>query len=228
MKPHLGVMMTTWLLAVALARPTADAFEDKDNSTLSLGLRYFYGEGVQQDLRKAEELFDGMDAAHQEDLALMFQMGAGPVDRGNQGHAPDLALAAKWHQRAAERGDTQAQAALCGILYDGEGIPQNFALAADWCQRAAEKGDHDGQLTLGEMYEKGQGVLQDFVTAYMWYNLAATGFSNLSSLSDNKIFKRVHSEFMERAISARDALARRMTPAQLAEGQRLAKEWRPK
>jgi TPR repeat protein len=228
MKPYLGMMITTWLLAVALARPTADAFGDTDSTRLSLGLRYFYGEGVQQDPRKAEELFDGMDAKDQEALALMFQMGAPPVDRGNQGHAPDLAVAARWHLRAAERGDIPAQAALCGILYDGEGIPQNFALAAYWCQQAAEKGDHSGQLTLGEMYEKGQAVLQGFVTAYMWYNLAATGFSNLSSISDEKIFKRVHSEFMERAISARDALARRMTSTQLAEGQRLAKEWRPK
>jgi TPR repeat protein len=77
------------------------------------------------------------------------------------------------------------------------------------------------------MYEKGQGVLQDFVTAYMWYNLAAAGFSRLHSLSDEKISRGVFSQFMERAISARDALARHMTPAQLAEGQRLAKEWRP-
>ena len=101
MKPYLGLIMATWLLAVALAKSTTDAFGD---TQMSLGLRYFYGDGVQQDVRKAEELFDGLDAKDQELLALMFKAGAPPVDRGNKRHAPDLAAAAKWHQRAAERG----------------------------------------------------------------------------------------------------------------------------
>jgi TPR repeat protein len=200
---------------------------DRDSTQLMLGLRYFYGEHVPKDIRKAKELFYGLDAQQQQLLALMFRTGAPPADQGGQRHAPDLVAAVNWYTLAAERGDATAQAELCGILYDGEGIPQDFALAADWCQKAAEKGAHDGQLLLGEMYENGLGVLQDFVTAYMWYSLAARGFSNLSSLSADKISRDVHSQFMVRAVNARDALVRRMTPAQVAEGQRLAKEWRP-
>lgn len=59
------------------------------------------------------------------------------------------------------------------------------------------------------MYEKGQGVRQDFVQAHMWYNLSA---------ADGE----------KRAAEARDALAKQMTPAQIAEAQRLAREWKPK
>ena len=63
---------------------------------------------------------------------------------------------------------------------------------------------------LGVMYAEGRRVVQDYVQAHMWRNVAAS---------------RLTGE--ERKISAdgRDALARLMTPAQLAEAQRLAREW---
>ena len=66
------------------------------------------------------------------------------------------------------------------------------------------------------MYEKGQGVPQDYVQAHMWFNLAASRFS----ASETK--KR------DIAVGKRDVLAFLMTPAQLAEAQRLAREWKPK
>jgi hypothetical protein len=52
-------------------------------------------------------------------------------------------------------------------------------------------------------------VLQDFIQAHMWYNLSAA-------------------QGEQRAAEARDALAKQMTPAQIAEAQRLAREWKPK
>lgn len=59
------------------------------------------------------------------------------------------------------------------------------------------------------MYAQGRGVLQDFIQAHMWYNLSAA-------------------QGEQRAAEARDALAKQMTPAQIAEAQRLAREWKPK
>jgi TPR repeat protein len=64
------------------------------------------------------------------------------------------------------------------------------------------------------MYENGRGAPQDYVRAHMWYNLAASG------ASDNRT--------REEAVKARDAIAAKMTSAQIAEGQRLAREWTPK
>ena len=59
------------------------------------------------------------------------------------------------------------------------------------------------------MYVKGQGVPQDYVIAHMWFNLAAArGKKN--------------------AVKARDIVAAQMTPAQIAEAQKLAREWKPK
>jgi len=66
---------------------------------------------------------------------------------------------------------------------------------------------------LGYMYDSGEGVPQDYTKAHMWYNLAA------SKLTDK-----------DRAVAVdnRDLVAEKMTPAQIAEAQRLAREWRAK
>jgi TPR repeat protein len=74
----------------------------------------------------------------------------------------------------------------------------------------AEQGDADAQFNLGVMYAKGQGVRQNYVLAHMWINLA--GASGLKE-----------------AMTVRDELAKlKMTPAQIAEAQKLAREWKPK
>jgi TPR repeat protein len=82
-------------------------------------------------------------------------------------------------------------------------------MALFWFSRAAEQGNVQAFAKLGWMYAQGRGVLQDFIQAHMWYNLAA-----------------VQGE--PRAAEARDALTKEMTPAQIAEAQRLAREWKPK
>ncbi len=78
----------------------------------------------------------------------------------------------------------------------------------------AEQGDASGQFFLGTMYGDGWGVPQDYVQAHMWYNLAA---SRLPPGKDRDL-----------AVENRDIIAARMTPAQIAEAQRLAREWKPK
>jgi len=62
------------------------------------------------------------------------------------------------------------------------------------------------QFNLGLLYAEGQGVPQDDVLAHMWMNLAAA-------------------KGVQEAVKGRDLLEKLMTPAQLAEAQRLAREW---
>jgi TPR repeat protein len=78
-----------------------------------------------------------------------------------------------------------------------------------WYRKAAEQGDPHAQGNLGVMYGKGQGVPMDYVLSYMWFNLAAA--------RGNKD-----------AAKGRNLLAAYMTPAQIAEAQKLAREWKPK
>jgi hypothetical protein len=73
---------------------------------------------------------------------------------------------------------------------------------------AADQGDASGQTKLGAMYGNGQGVPQDYVLAHMWFNLSAAQGDQLGAKN-------------------RDIVAQRMTPAQLAEAQKLAREWKP-
>ena len=119
------------------------------------------------------------------------------------------AEAAKWYRMAAEQGGELAQSML-GVLYrDGRGVPQDFTEAIKWFRIAAEQGDASSQYHLGNMYHTGRGVPQDYVQAHFWYNLATT-----------------HGE--EAARQFRDDIADKMTSGQLAEAQRLARNWRPR
>ena len=121
--------------------------------------------------------------------------------------------AVRWYRAAAEQGDRDAQFSL-GFMYDeGRGVTQDYKEAVRWFQAAAEQGDASAQNNLGVSYTKGQVVLQDNIQAHMWYNLAA------SSLIGEK---------GETAVKNRDEMAEKMTSEQIAEAQRLAREWKPK
>lgn len=114
-----------------------------------------------------------------------------------------------WFQKAAEQGDTDAQTNLGGLYLLGDRVPQNTTAALAWFHAAAAEGNVAAQIKLGIMYEDGHGVPQDPIQAYMWFALAATNGDVLA-----KAFQ--------------EALGREMTAVQIAEGQRLAQEWKAK
>ena len=119
-------------------------------------------------------------------------------------------LAVPWYRKAAEQGDASAQYNL-GVMYTkGQGVPQSYKLAVQWWRKAAEQGNAKAQYSLGLRYAKGEGVLQDYVQAHKWFNLAA--------------FQSQDARYRK----SRSIVAKLMTPAQIAEAQKLAREWKPK
>jgi uncharacterized protein len=165
----------------------------------SLGVMYEKGKGVIQDYKEAEKWY--RKAAEQGNLNAQFNLGC-------VFHAvtEDYEEAAHWYRKAAKQGYASAQHNL-GVMYEkGEGVIQDYKEAEKWYRAAAEQGDTDAQKGLGLMYEKGQGVLQNFILAHMWYNIAA-------SKGDKS------------AIKYRDILTSQMTPAQIAEAQKMAQDW---
>ncbi len=131
-----------------------------------------------------------------------------------RGVPQDYAEAVKWYRKAAEQGHAEAQSNL-GLMYGkGLGVPQDYAKAVKWSRKAAEQGVAEAQYNLGFMYANGQGVPQDYVQAHKWFNLAAS--------------KSPPGENRNRAIKGRGTVAKRMTPAQISEAQKLAREWKPK
>ena len=84
-----------------------------------------------------------------------------------------------------------------------------------WYRKAADQGHAGAQNNLGVMYRDGQGVKQDYVQAHKWLNLAAARYP--ASESENR----------DKSVKNRDLIAAKMTPAQIAEAQKLAREWKP-
>ena len=77
-----------------------------------------------------------------------------------------------------------------------------------WYRLAADQGFSAAQINLGHMYLDGYSVPKDYVSAYMWLNLAAAQFGEIAAKS-------------------RDEVEQLMTPTQIAEAQKLAREWKP-
>ena len=114
----------------------------------------------------------------------------------------------------AKQGHATAQYNL-GVFYaKGLGVAQDDAEAVKWYRKAAEQGVADAQYNLGSMYYDGQGVTQDYVQTHMWLNVAASSFPP--------------GKDRDKALKERDRVAKKMTPAQISEAQKLAREWRPK
>jgi len=88
-------------------------------------------------------------------------------------------------------------------------------VAMSWYAKAAERGDASAQNNLGSMYAAGKAVARDLVQAHKWYALAAAHFAPDEA------------SFREKAVRNADSIAAKMTPEQIAEAQRLAREWRP-
>ena len=126
-----------------------------------------------------------------------------------RGVPQDYAEAARWFRLAADQGDAEAEYNL-GVTYDeGEGVPQDDAEAARRYRLAADQGHVSAQFNLGVMYGSGKGVPQDDVEAHMWLNLATA---------------QAPANERDEYVKERDDVAARMTPEQIAEAHRRARE----
>jgi len=134
----------------------------------------------------------------------------------SRGVSQDYAEAMKWFRKAADQGDAVGQYYIGLMYYNGKTVPQNYAEATKWFRKAADQGDADAQYSLGLMYAIGKGVPQDYVLAYMWLNLASTRDSAWEK------------EKRDKAEENRKNLASKLTPAQIADAQKLAREWKLK
>ena len=127
----------------------------------------------------------------------------------------------------AEAGHADAQNTLA-VMYDqGQGVPEDHAEAVRWFHKAAEQGHAEAMINLGVMYHQQTDlqVILSFlfsflgigrwrlVKAHMWLDIAA------SSLPLGQRRYEV--------AKTRDDMAKDMTPGQIAEAKRLAREWMP-
>ena len=152
-------------------------------------------------LREWQPLAEQGQAVAQYQLGLLYANG--------QGVTKDDAKARQWYEKAAAQGHVEAQVNLGILLMYARGGQQDYKMAVYYLRLSANQGNDLAQRRLGQMYERGDGVQQDYVKAYMWYSLGAANG-------------------VEAGARLRDTLAKKMDPDQIAEAQKLAREWKPK
>jgi len=158
-----------------------------------------------QDYKTAHRLWlplaEQGDASAQYNLGQMYYQGKGVPQ--------DYKEAVKWYRLSAEQGFAMAQYNLGVTYHFGQGVPQDYKEAVKWYRLSAEQGDALAQYNLGLMYSNGQGVLQDYALAHMWWNICG-------SSGDKDCVKN------------RNIVEKKMSPSQIEEAQRLARNWKPK
>jgi len=148
-----------------------------------------------------------VDKAKNGDARALCDMGY--MYLNGQGVPKDDVEAIKWFRLAADQGDAFAQYTIGKCYHSGEGVPRDHVEAIKWFRLATQQGDPNAQAMMGFMYQFGQGVRQDYIEAYKWFNLAASNGLN-------------------QAGDLRDDIAKSMGRDQIAEAQKLSKEWNTK
>jgi len=172
-----------------------------DSGSVELGIAAFDSGDFATALKEFRSLAREGNAEAQYKLGEMYFSGLGV--------AKDYAKARFWYLKAAQQGVVEAQFNLGELYGKGLGTPKDHVKASNWYRLAADQGHPRAQFNLGAGYANGQGVKQDVVLAYMWYALSA-------QQGDVK------------AVESRALLSKELTPAQVAEGQKLLSEWKPK
>jgi len=131
----------------------------------------------------------------------MYQNGDGVLQ--------DYEEAARLYRLGAEKGYMVAQSNLAAMYYKDRGVRQDVREAFRLETLAAEQNFGLAQRMLGIMYMDGTGIPQDYVQAHKWLNLSTA-------------------QCDKEAGTLRDELAKKMTLDQIAEVQKLAREWTPK
>jgi len=157
--------------------------------------------GLARDYQKAFQLLE--PAAEQGDARAQYMVGL--MYKKGEGIPENDAKAVHWYTESAKQGRRDAQFSLGSKYYMGIGVPQDYAIAAHWYTKAAKQGYTKAQLIIGVMHNGGRGLPKDHVRGYAWSSIAAS-----QGIADGKKVKEI--------------IANRMTPAQIAEAQKLSSE----
>src|SRR5260370_499415 len=115
----------------------------------------------------------------------------------------------KWYRKAAEQNDAKAELNLANAYANGQGVAKDDAEAVKWYRKAAEQDFAQAQISLALSYALGQGVAKDYVESYKWTLLAA-------------------SQGDKDAKETMTILESNMSPEQIAEGQKVARNFKPR
>lgn len=184
-----------------------------------LSTMYYLGKYISEDKVQAIEWV--MKAAKQGEaqaqyhLSVFYQLGIGGLPK-------DDYKAFEWAMKSAEQDNNGGQLAVCQMYSAGKGVKQNYHQAFRWCKESAEWGNPLGQVFLASLYGGNNLGRRDFPMAAMWLfiaqkNIGKDGFITLEGDSDEHIKEQIQYLFT--------VLEKVLTPEQIAEAEREAKQW---
>ena len=169
-----------------------------------VGLSYGNGYGVRKNAEESVKWFrkaaEQGHAQSQNLLGLAYFEGVGVKKSAIE--------ATKWLRKAAEQGHSGSQYNMGTCFRDGEGVRKDPAEAVHWYRKSAEQGYTKAQYEIGLWLALGEGVVKDEIEAYKWWLLA-------SASGDKNAKKNV------------TVSETRLTRGQIAEGQKLARNFKP-
>jgi hypothetical protein len=173
-KKYLLCVIILWLAFLISAQDFAtwqtQAAAGNARAQYNLGLTYYNGTGVTQNLAEAARWFE--QAAEQgqaqaaANLGLMYFKGEGvPVDH---------AKAVRFFRIGADGGDAIAQFCLAAAYATGDQVTKDPAESAKWLRLSATQGNPTAQFNLGNALAFGDGVTADPAEAGAWWYKAGT------------------------------------------------------
>ena len=161
-----------------------------------------------------------------------------------RGVAADLTKAARWYERAANKGLAPAQFRLASQLEKGRGVKKDLARARALYFSAARQGNAKAMHNLAVLYAEGIDGKPDYATAVQWFRTAAEhGVSdsqyNLgilcargigvekSLLESYKWFALAAKQGDKEAAKKRDEVASHMDAKALAAARRVVAKFEP-
>jgi TPR repeat protein len=128
----------------------------------------------------------------------------------------DMATAVRIWKVWAGKGDAEARTLLGAMYWSGDGVPRDHTEAARLYLLAANQGYARAQNDIGFMLAFGEGIPKpDDIEAYKWLTLAIAGYSLKNQ------------DRLDQAKKDLATLAKRMSPAQIAEAERRIRAFKP-
>ena len=170
-------------------------------------------------------LFLVLDASHAQ-TSLHKQRVDEQIDETSCAYANWLSQAAKLAEptQSDVREAISRAIEICG---DSARLNGNYVIAIKWWRRAADRGNTSAQMKLAYVYGEGRGGTPiDYIEAYKWYDIAA---AIVGAKIDKLPVAASHNGEKDNSdqLWYRDQVAKQMTSEQIAEAQRLAREWKP-
>lgn len=154
----------------AAAKTYYEACGENSYAQIALGFLYYNAQGVEEDKKKAEELFQ---AAVDQGCADGY-LGLAVAARDKE----DYETALEYYNKAVEEGTEQvytacAMGGIGYLYYSGDGAAKDYAKAMEYFERSVDLGYNSAMYMIGVLYYNGYGVERDSEKALEWLDKAA-------------------------------------------------------